>query len=137
MDSVTGHVIELVIIILLPTAAGYAIIGAFRGAGWAARYRNERRHRLDAPSEPIERLTANLRRLRAELDATETRTNVPAKNQRLKALRGAYLDALRTACARLEVSPPSGGDRAPLTEVYRVEAALRERGLDVRQPVAT
>jgi hypothetical protein len=135
MVGVTGHVIELVLIILLPTAVGYAIIGAFRGAGWAARYWNERQHRLDAPAEPIERLTASLRRLRAELDATETRSDVPAKNLRLKALRGAYVDALCTACQRLEVSPPSGGDRAPLAEVYRVEAALRERGLDVRQPV--
>ncbi len=135
MDGVVSHVIELVIIILLPTAAGYAIIGGWRGAGWTAERWHARQGRLAPPAEPIERLGANLRRLRAELDATETRTNVPAKNQRLKALRGAYLDALRTACARLEVSPPSGGDRVPLAEIYRVEAALRERGLDVRQPV--
>ena len=55
---------------------------------------------------------------------------------RLKALRGAYVDALSTACQRLEVSPPGGGDRAPLTEIYRVEAALRQRGLDVRETAA-
>jgi hypothetical protein len=133
---VTGHVIELVIIILLPTAAGYAIIGGFRGAGWAAGRWHARQHRLDPPAEPIERLGASLRRLRAELDVTETRSGIPAKNQRLKALRGAYVDALRTACERLEVSPPRGSDRAPQAEIYRVEAALRERGLDVRQPVA-
>jgi hypothetical protein len=46
------------------------------------------------------------------------------------------LDALCTACERLEVSPPPGGERTPQAEIYRVEAALRERGLDVRQPVA-
>jgi hypothetical protein len=128
-------VIELVIVILLPTAAGYAIIGGFRGAGWAAGYWYARQHQLAAPTEPIERLGANLRRLRAELDATETQSGIPAKSLRLKALRGAYIDALGTACERLEVSPPPGGDRAPLAEIYRVEAALRERGLDVRQPV--
>ena len=132
----TIHVIELVLVVLLPTAAGYAIIGGFRGAGWTAERWHVRRYRLAVPAEPIERLGASLRRLRAELAATETRTNVPAKNQRLKALRGAYVDALRTACERLDVTPPSGGDRAPLTEIYRVEAALRQRGLDVRETAA-
>jgi hypothetical protein len=49
-------------------------------------------------------------------------------------LRGAYVDVLSVACERLEVSPPPGGERAPLAEIYRAEAALRQRGLDVRQP---
>ena len=49
------------------------------------------------------------------------------------ALRGAYADALSLACRRLDVSPPRGGDRAPQAEIYRVEAALRQRGLDVRR----
>jgi hypothetical protein len=47
--------------------------------------------------EPIERLGANLRRLRAELEATETRSDVPAKALRLRALRGAYLGTLTAA----------------------------------------
>lgn len=135
MDGVRP-VIELVIVILLPTAAGYAIIAGLRGARWSSERWYARRHRLAAPAEPIERLGANLRRLRAELDATETRAGIPAKSLRLKALRGAYIDALCTACERLEVSPPPGGEHASQAEVYRVEAALRERGLDVRQPVA-
>jgi hypothetical protein len=135
MDSVS-RIIELVIVILLPTAAGYAIIGGFRGIGWSSERWRIRRQQLAAPAEPIERLGANLRRLRAELDATETRAGIPAKNMRLKALRGAYVDALCTACQRLEVSPPPAGDRAPLTEIYRVEAALRQRGLDVRETAA-
>jgi hypothetical protein len=131
------QIIELVLVILLPTAVGYAIIGGFRGIGWSSERWHRRRHRLAAPAEPIERLGASLRRLRAELDATETRTGLTAKNMRLKALRGAYVDALSTACQRLEVSPPpSGGDRAPLTEIYRVEAALRQCGLDVRETAA-
>ncbi len=135
MDNVVG-VIELVLVILLPTAVGYAVIGAFRGFGWSSERWHIRRQRLAAPAEPLERLGANLRRLRAELDATETRSGLTAKNMRLKALRGAYIDALCTACQRLEVSPPRGGDRAPLTEIYRVEAALRQRGLDVRETAA-
>lgn len=130
------RIIELVLVILLPTAVGYAIIGGFRGIGWSSERWYRRRHRLAAPAEPIERLGASLRRLRAELDATETRTGLTAKNMRLKALRGAYVDALSTACQRLEVSPPAGGERPPLTEIYRVEAALRQRGLDVRETAA-
>ena len=51
-------------------------------------------------------------------------------------MRGAYLDALRDACARLGVSPPPGGDRARQADIYRAEAALRERGLDVRATAA-
>jgi hypothetical protein len=129
-------VIELVIVVLLPTAAGYALIYGFRGVQWSSGRWYTHRHRLDPPAEPIERLGASLRRLRAELDETETRSGVPAKNLRLKALRGAYVDALCTACERLEVSPPPGGDRAPLAEIYRVEAALRQRGLDVREKAA-
>ena len=58
---------------------------------------------------------------------------VTAKGHRVRALRGAYVDVLSEACLRLEVSPPQGGDLAPLSEIYRVEAALRDRGLDVRQ----
>ena len=91
---------------------------------------------LRPAAEPIERLTANLRRLRVQLDQTETRTGLTAKHARLTALRGAYLDALGDACTRLEVRPPDGGARAPLAEIYRAEAALRERGLDVREPLA-
>ena len=130
------RIIELVLVILLPTAVGYAIIGGFRGIGWSSERWHRRRQQHAAPAEPIERLGANLRRLRAELDATETRAGLTAKHMRLKALRGAYVDALTTACQRLEASPPRGGDRAPLTEIYRVEAALRQRGLDVRKTAA-
>ena len=38
----------------------------------------------------------------------------------------------RTACQRLEVSPLPPGDHVPQAEIYRAEAGLRERGLDVR-----
>ena len=84
------------------------------------------------------RYISDLRRLRAELEAMETRTDLTAKGARLRALRAAYLDALGSACRRLGVSPPAGGDprhpgRVRLSEIYRVESALRERGLDVRE----
>jgi hypothetical protein len=126
-------VVELVIVVLIPTAVGYAVIAVLRGGRWSVERWHARRYRTTAPVEPIERLASRLRRLRAQLDATETQAGLPAKNVRLKALRGAYVDVLSAACERLDVPPPPGGDRAPLTEIYRVEAALRQRGLDVRQ----
>jgi hypothetical protein len=128
-------VVLLIFAAALPTAACFAVIYAWRGAGWLGEAR-ARRRAAAAPPEPIDRLQADLRRLRAELEATETRTGLTAKHHRVQALRGAYLDALSAACRRLGVSPPPGGDRAPLAEIYRAEAALRQHGLDVREPAA-
>jgi hypothetical protein len=128
---------EFVIAILLPTAVGFGALGTVRVLRWAG----QRRTRPPA-EEPIERLGATLRRLRAELEDLETRPDVPHKGMRLRALRAAYVDALATACERLNVSSPaavrsgpaSGPPRlVPLAEIYRAEAALRERGLDVRE----
>jgi hypothetical protein len=130
-----GPVVLLIFTALLPTAACFALIYMWRGAGWLGEAR-ARRKAAAAPPEPIDRLQADLRRLRADLEATETRTGLTAKHHRVQALRGAYLDALSAACRRLDVSPPTGGDRAPLAEIYRAEAALRQRGLDVREPAA-
>jgi ElaB/YqjD/DUF883 family membrane-anchored ribosome-binding protein len=120
-------------VIIFPTAAAYAVIGGIRAFRWYTerRYRNRYRERA-VSTEPIERLGANLRRLRAELEAVENKMGTPAKNLRLRALRAAYIDALCSACQRLEVSqPPAAG--ASQAEIYRVESALRERGLNVRQ----
>ena len=131
--------LALVAVVFLPTAIGYGVIGAFRAARWAD---NWRQSRMAPPEpEPIERLTSTLRRLRAQLEAMETRTGVPNKHVRVAALRGAYLDALGTACQRLEVSLPvmeghPASPRANQAEIYRVEAALRQRGVDVREPAA-
>ena len=74
------------------------------------------------------------RRLRAELEALENQLSGPARRHRIVAVRGAYLDCLTSACQRFGVSPPAGGDRARQAEIYRVEAALRAHGLDVREP---
>jgi hypothetical protein len=125
----------LIFAALLPTVACFALVYIWRGAGWLGEVRARRKAGAALP-EPIDRLQADLRRLRAELEATETRSGLTAKHHRVQAVRGAYLDTLAAACRRLDVSPPPGGDRAPLAEIYRVEAALRERGLDVREPAA-
>jgi hypothetical protein len=125
----------LIFAALLPTVACFALVYIWRGAGWVGEVRARRKAGAALP-EPIDRLQADLRRLRAELEATETRSGLTAKHHRVQAVRGAYLDTLAAACRRLDVSPPPGGDRAPLAEIYRAEAALRERGLDVREPAA-
>ncbi len=131
--------LAMLAVVLLPTAIGYGIIGSVRALRWAGNWRRSR----SAPPEPepIERLAGTLRRLRTELEAMETRSGIPNKHVRVGALRGAYLDALGTACRRLEVSPPVArghllSPRASQAEIYRVEAALRQRGLDVREPAA-
>jgi hypothetical protein len=126
-------VVDLILVLVLMPVVGYALIGAWRGAQWLG----EARRKPPAPV-PVERLAADLRRLRAELADTETRDGLAAKQHRMRALRAAYLDALSTACERLGVEPPGvrGAGGAPLAEIYRVEAGLRERGLDVREPAA-
>lgn len=129
--------IELIGVILLPTIIFYAALRGARLAAWCAERWRSRPAGQPAP-EPVEYLRADLRRLRAELEAMETRTDLPAKGLRLQALRAAYLDALGSACRRLGVSPPGSSDpRHPgqirQSEIYRVESALRQRGLDVRE----
>lgn len=119
---------ELIIAVLLPTAAGYAILGAIRGYRRLAEAR-----RRPAPAEPADRLQARLRRLRAQWELTEATPGGTAKNHHVRALRGAYTDVLTQACQRFDVIPPRGGDQAPLADIYRAEAALRKLGVDVRE----
>jgi hypothetical protein len=125
--------VELAIAILLPTAVGYFIVASLHGARWSSDRWHVRRYRQAEP-EPVQRLEARLRRLRAELGATEVHSGLTAKGARLKALRGAYVDVLSDACGRFGVPPPPGSERAPQAEIYRVEAALRPHGIDVREP---
>jgi hypothetical protein len=125
-------VVEFLFAIALPTVAVFALIGAWRAAGWLGEARSRARFKA-LPPEPVERLEADLRRLRAELEDTETRSSLTAKHHRVQALRGAYVDVLSSACRRLDITPPRGGDRAAQAEIYRVEAALRQHGLEVRR----
>ncbi len=113
--------------VMLPVITGYAAVLGVRA------WRRVAESRLrPPPPEPLDRLTARLRRLRAELEAVENTPRGPARQHKLRAIRGAYLDVLRDACGRLEVSPPPGGDRAGQADIYRAEAGLRQRGVDVR-----
>ena len=124
--------VQLLVAIALPIAAIYSLIGGGRLVNWIA----EQRYRAPAP-EPLERVRANLVRLRTQLEAMETRSDLPAKNLRLRALRAAYVEALCEACQRLDVSPPPSAqarpESVPQSDIYRMEAALRQRGLDVRE----
>jgi len=127
--------LEFAAAIVLPIAAVYSLIGGARLLKWLS----EQQSRSQAP-EPIERLRAHLVRLRAQLEDMETRSDQPAKNLRIRALRAAYVDALVEACQRLDITPPVGArarsDIVKQSDIYRMEAALRERGLDVREPAA-
>ena len=126
---------EFALAIALPIAAVYAVVGGGRLLNWIS----ERQSHAPAP-EPIQRVRANLVRLRAELESTETRSDLVAKNMRLRAARAAYVDALCDACWRLDIAPLSGAqarrENFRQSDIYRLETALRERGLDVRETAA-
>ena len=117
-------------------AAGWAVQGGVRlYRAFGARHSSVP---VPVPGRPIEHLGADAGRLRASLEAAENEMSFTRfKAARVYALRGAYLDVLAAACERLEVRPPaaSGGTFVPLAEIYRAEAALRERGLDVRRQI--
>jgi hypothetical protein len=121
-------VVDLVLVLVLLPVAGYALIAGVRTARWVAETR-----RQAPPPVPVDRLEANLRRLRVELEATETSTELTAKRFHVRSVRGAYVDTLAEACRRLDVSP-APGDGATQADIYRTEAALAARGLDVRIP---
>ena len=126
---------EFAAAIALPIAAVYALIGGGRLLKWLS----DQDSRPQSP-EPIEELRANLVRLRALLEDMETRSDQPAKNLRVRALRAAYVDRLVDACQRLDVSPPASARAHPesvrQSDIYQMEAALLARGLDVREPAA-
>jgi hypothetical protein len=123
-----GTLLELIAAVLIPTAVGYAVVLGVRWHRWAAD------RRPPSPLEPIEALGADLRRLHAELERTESAIGLPAKRLRCQAVRAAYVDTLAQACDRFGVLPPQPVAHAavPLTEIYRAELALRQCGLDVR-----
>lgn len=92
------------------------------------------RHPAGLAAYSIERVAADLRRLRLQLELRENRPGTTGKGMRMAALRRAYVEVLCVACRQLDVRPPQqfGQLETPLTEIYRVESELRARGLDVR-----
>ncbi len=94
---------------------------------------DQRRPQLTTAAS-IQQVAADLRRLRAQLEARENRPGLAGKGMKMGALRQAYVQVLEIACAQLDIEPPQcrGQLQPPLAEIYRVEAALRGRGLDVR-----
>jgi hypothetical protein len=129
-----GVAVALVLTVGLPIVFSYLL---FCDDGLWDRWRNRR---PIATVEPIECLAANVRRLHNRLEDTENSPDGAGKGLKLGAIRAAYVDALATACQQLEVSPAPRGRRSDLVsqaEIYRVEAALRQRGLDVRERAAS
>jgi hypothetical protein len=123
----------ILLIMVLPTLAGIALLGAIGLWGDSIRRIRLRRWRTTPGIPPLERVAADLRRLHAELTRMEnTPDPSPGRSVRLLAVRGAYRDSLLIACRALEV-PVNRGDlsRAPAAEIFRLEAELLDRGLDV------
>jgi hypothetical protein len=127
-------VIEVVLILLIPTLVGAALIGGVRLWGRTRRWLDNRRAVAAGAPVPLERLAADLRRLHQQVVRVEDAADMkPGRAVRVRALRSAYGESLVAACRALDVpDAPAEGSRLPLPEVYRLEAALRERGLDIR-----
>ena len=123
----------LIGLLTLPYLVGWVSRMVRRQCEVIAEQRAQQRRPAGA-TVPIEKVAADLRRLRAQLEARENRPGLTGKGMRMGAVRIAYLQVLTDACERLDVPPPRSGPQwhTPLAEIYRVEAQLRERGLDVR-----
>jgi hypothetical protein len=125
-------ILGIVLIVLTPTLAGAALIGGLKLWGQSSRRLRIWRHgAMSRP--PIEVVAADLRRLHREVIRIEdAREIVPGRQVRLVALRSAYCDTLRVACEALEV-PVRDADltKASTARILELEAALRDRGLDV------
>ncbi|HEY1616324.1 MAG TPA: hypothetical protein VGG25_01835 [Streptosporangiaceae bacterium] len=79
-------ILALALALALPTAAGYLLVMGVRAS------RRVADRRRPPPPEPPDRLTARLRRLRTELEATEAGPGL-AKHHHVTALRGALMQA--------------------------------------------
>ena len=127
------RVSEILLMMLTPTLAGVALLLGF--GLWADSVPRIRNHRKasTAGMPPLERVAMNLRRLRRDVIRLEDSPDAtPDRSARLASVRSAYCDTLLIACRALEV-PVEVADlsRSPDAEIYRLEAELRARGLDV------
>jgi hypothetical protein len=129
MQPLVTGVLWLALIVLAPSALFWV---ALRVPAWieALRDRRAERLRITRPSgPPLEKLVADLRRLRAELVEHK-----PSNNVRLTALVQAYDDVLESLGARLELEIrlrelPIGRDRD--LERLRAESAIQEAGVPI------
>jgi hypothetical protein len=124
------NVVVLVALMFVPTALAAGVLVA--GRRWQ-RWR-ERGPRGPVPSGPaIERIAGDLRRLRRQRADLAAQPPQPGRGVRRRALDGAYLDVLASACRALDVDPPHGAaaGHAAADEITRVEDELRLRGLEV------
>jgi hypothetical protein len=123
----------IVLILLTPTLAGIALLAAIGLWGDSVRRIRVRRWKARAAIPPLERIASDLRRLHSDVIRLEDSPDAtPGRSMRLRAVRAAYCDSLLIACRALEV-PVEQRDlsRAPASEIFRLESALRDRGLDV------
>jgi hypothetical protein len=127
-------VTEVVLILLTPTLAGAALLGSLRLWRFLAGRRRLHRSPTGAVAVPLETLAAELRRLHRQLVRIEDAADMtPGRGLRVKAIRAAYGDSLLDACRALDVpNAPADPTRLTTSEIYRLEAALRDRGLDIR-----
>jgi hypothetical protein len=125
---------EIVLILLIPTLAGMGLIGLLRLSRHVARRHRIRSARVQASVVPLEDLAAQLRRLHRQLIRLEDAPDgTPGRGLRVRATRAAYGDSLLDACRSLDVpDAPTDPSRLTTAEIYRLESALRDRGLDVR-----
>jgi hypothetical protein len=120
----------LVVIVLVPTTLFWL---ALKVPAWVDELLDRRAERLQAMrphGPPLEKLAADLRRLRAEIVEHK-----PTSNVRHIGLLKAYDDVLVAVCDRLEIPTglsglPIGRDRD--VERLRTESAVQEAGVPLR-----
>jgi len=126
-----GNLIELVAIMLAPTLAVGMIF-------WLPRLVHRARvlaqHLTGADAvvgPPLERISADLRRLTAEHAALRSSTSVALRAHRLVALEGALTDRALDAARALDVPAPKqpGRDPLPVSELRALLLALVDAGL--------
>lgn len=128
-----GHALELVAIMLAPTLAVGMI---FWLPKLVHRARVLHQHLTGADvlalaGPPLERISADLRRLTAEHSAVRTSASVALRAHRLVALEGALTDRALDAARALDVPAPATRGREPLPadELRALLLALAEAGL--------
>lgn len=127
-------VTEIVLLLLTPTLVGAAVLGLVRLWTFLSRRNRSRRANAAAVAIPLQTLAAELRRLHRDLVRIEDAADMkPGRGVRMRAIRSAYGDSLLAACRALDVpDPPPDPTRLTDAEIYRLEAGLRDRGLDIR-----